>query len=321
MDRLERVVQLHRLFTANRMGLTTARLLQLMGCARSTLYMALKVLGEELCAPLVNDGKRPCTWRYEAQEQAGVPLPGLWLAPDQLYAFLLVDQILKRSGGSLMADAMARIGPRLRRWAGEHAQELDRLRVLPSRARRMDAGVFRIVTTATLERRQLQFTYRARTSGAVSERLVSPQRLTHYQDNWYLEAFEPAVPGLRTFSIDLIRLPYIHNHRAEDLPTAELDAQLNRVYGKVTGPVAGIARIWFSTHATRWIQDEEWHPDQQQFPNPDGSMVLELPYAKPDELLGHVLSRGPHARVLGPPELVEQMKALLRETVRGYEGA
>ena len=37
-----------------------------------------------------------------------------------------------------------------------------------------------------------------------AERTVSPQRLTHYRDNWYLDAWDHEREALRSFALDRI---------------------------------------------------------------------------------------------------------------------
>src|SRR5262245_5465934 len=46
------------------------------------------------------------------------------------------------------------------------------------------------------------FQYRARSSDATTDRQVSPQRLTHYRESWYLDAWDEEKDSLRTFSVD-----------------------------------------------------------------------------------------------------------------------
>jgi predicted DNA-binding transcriptional regulator YafY len=45
------------------------------------------------------------------------------------------------------------------------------------------------VASGTLSRRRLHIDYFARSTGQSEARVVSPQRLVHYRNNWYLEAW------------------------------------------------------------------------------------------------------------------------------------
>ena len=48
---------------------------------------------------------------------------------------------------------------------------------------------------------------------------------------------------------------------------------------------------------------EEWHPGQRTRTEADGSLVLELPFSDPRELVMDILKHGRHCEVLGPQSL------------------
>ena len=48
----------------------------------------------------------------------------------------------------------------------------------------------------------MQIVYASRARGDTTDRVVSPQRLVHYRDNWYLDAYCHLRERLSTFSID-----------------------------------------------------------------------------------------------------------------------
>ena len=76
--------------------------------------------------------------------------------------------------------------------------------MVPHRTRKLDETAFRNVATAVLDRRQLGFEYRARSTDERTRRTVSPQRLTHYRDKWSLDAWDHDRDALRSVSVDRI---------------------------------------------------------------------------------------------------------------------
>src|SRR5690606_5718959 len=80
-------------------------------------------------------------------------------------------------------------------------------------------------------RRQLEFTYRARTDDTETHRTVSPQRLTRYRDNWYLDAWCHWRQGLRTFSLECIHHPRLLRPPAIDVDGVQLDQHYAEAYG------------------------------------------------------------------------------------------
>jgi hypothetical protein len=67
-----------------------------------------------------------------------------------------------------------------------------------------------------LDRCRLSFSYKARSTGSGSVRTVSPQRLTHYRDNWYLDAYDHDKRGLRSFALDRVSVAQLLRQRTID---------------------------------------------------------------------------------------------------------
>src|SRR5690606_19266331 len=178
---------------------------------------------------------------------------------------------------------------------------------------------FRIVCSAVLERRQLGFEYRARSTGEKTRRTVSPQRITHYRDNWYLDAWDHEREGLRSFSVDRISGARMLEAAARDIEEATLDEHLSGSYGIFSGAPKGWATIVFNERAARWVADEHWHAQQQGRWLPDGRYELKVPYSNARELLMDVLHYGADAEILEPAPLREQARALLALALSNYD--
>lgn len=321
MDRYERIIALHRTFKAARQPVPLRRLQDELGCSRATVYRDLAYLRDALMAPVEGDAE--AGFRYTRDEGERFELPGLWLTSEELHALIAAQQLLARSGGGMLASALAPLQQRVERLlalhAGGRALPLQRVRVLAHHGRRMDEHVFRIVASAVLERRRLAFDYRARSTGELTRRTLSPQRLTHYRDNWYLDAWDEERAALRSFSLDRISGARVLDGLARDVPEAELDAHLAASYGIFSGSPKGWATIRFSAKAARWVADERWHSQQQGRFLPDGRYELKLPYSVPRELLMDVLQYGADAEIVEPLALREQMKAMLQLALSNYE--
>jgi len=198
------------------------------------------------------------------------------------------------------------------------ALPIERIRVIPWGERKLDQQVFRIVAGAVLERRQLRFRYRARTTNADSRRTVSPQRLTHYRDNWYLDVWDHDREALRSFAVDRIVEAQSLDAVATDVAETDLNELLASSYGIFAGKPKAWATIRFSPHAARWVADEHWHSQQKGEWLTDGRYELKVPYSNSKELLMDVLKYGPDAEVVAPLPLREEMKILLQLALSGY---
>jgi predicted DNA-binding transcriptional regulator YafY len=321
MDRYERILALHRTLQAARYPVTVARLQDELGCSRATVYRDLAFLRDALMAPVVGDGE--AGFRYDPEGGGRFELPGLWLNSEELHALLAAQQLLSRSGGGVLSSALAPLQQRIEKLLDEHSTgrnwPMQRVRVIPHRGRRMDEHSFRIVCSAVLERKQLSFDYRARSTDESTRRTVSPQRITHYRDNWYLDAWDQEKEALRSFSVDRISGARQLDAAAQDIEEAQLDQHLAGSYGIFSGPPKGVATIVFSAKAARWVADEHWHSQQQGRYLADGRYELKVPYSAARELLMDVLHYGSDAEIIEPQSLREQARSLLTLALANYE--
>ena len=322
MERYERILALHRILKSARYPVTVPRLQEELGCSRATVYRDLAFLRDALMAPVIGDGE--AGFRYDSDEAQRFELPGLWLNSEELHALLAAQQLLARTGGGVLSSALAPLQSRIDKLLEEHAAgkrwPVERVRVIPHRTRKMDETAFRLVATAVLERRRLAFDYRARTTDEKTRRTVSPQRITHYRDNWYLDAFDHDREALRSFSVDRITGARVLDAEARDIDEAQLNEHLAGSYGIFAGPPKGWATIVFSARAARWVADEHWHSQQQGRFLPDGRYELKLPYSASRELLMDVLHYGSDAEIVEPRALREQARTLLQLALSHYDG-
>ena len=321
MDKIERITALHRILKSARYPVTIKRLQDELGCSRATAYRDLAYLRDALMAPIEGDGE--AGFRYAPGESERFELPGLWLSSEELYALLAAQQLLARTGGGVLSSALAPLQKRIETLLADHAGvdqwPVERVRVVPHRGRHVDESAFRHVASSVLERKQLTFEYRARSTDERTKRTVSPQRITHYRDNWYLDAWDHDREGLRSFAVDRINNAKVMDEAARDIGEDQLKQHLASSYGIFSGEPKGWATIVFSPKAARWVADEQWHSKQQGRFLPDGRYELKVPYSVSRELLMDVLHYGADAEIVEPASLREQARSLLALALSNYE--
>jgi predicted DNA-binding transcriptional regulator YafY len=146
------------------------------------------------------------------------------------------------------------------------------------------------------------------------------QRLTHYRDNWYLEAWCHRADGLRRFSLDRILNARLLDEPTKDIDLEQLATDMDRSYGIFSGPGKHRAVLLFTAERARWIADERWHPEQQTRYRDDGRYQLEIPYTDPRELVLDILRYGPDVEVLAPTDLRDQVRTRLQAALEQYQG-
>jgi predicted DNA-binding transcriptional regulator YafY len=289
----------------------------------ATLKRDIAFLRERLNVPLIFDrdgggyridpSAQPTGTQYE--------LPGLWLSAEEIHALLTMQHVLANlDTGGLLGPHIEPLIKRLTGLLGAgNPREADvgeqiarRIRVQTVGARRVHLPHFQAVGSALLRRKRLVIDYHARGRDQRSEREVSPQRLIHYRDNWYLDAWCHLRRSLRSFSVDAIANVRALNKPAIDVPEGELDDVLGAGYGIFAGRDVQWATLRFSAERSRWVAAETWHPQQRGQFDQDGQWVLELPYADPRELVMDILRHVPEVEVLGPQELRKEVSEKLK---------
>jgi len=179
---------------------------------------------------------------------------------------------------------------------------------------------FQVVADALLQGRRLWLEYHGRAKDVVSRRVVSPQRLVHYRDNWYLDAWCHEREALRVFSVDRVLEARMLEDRAKVFDTGWLQEQTASTYGIFSGPVRDIAVLRFSAERARWVAEERWHSEQQGRFLDDGRYELRLPFGDCRELILDVLRYGPDVEVVSPPSLRRAVAERLRAAAAVYGG-
>jgi predicted DNA-binding transcriptional regulator YafY len=195
---------------------------------------------------------------------------------------------------------------------------MQRVNIVAAARRPVDARFFELIGSALLERRRIELLYYTRTRGSESRREVSPQRLTHYRNTWYLDAWCHRSQGLRRFALDAVREAAALPQAAQEVPLDEVRAELDSGYGVFSGRKLKWATLRFSAEAAQWVATEQWHARQQTRRLADGSLQLRVPYADPTELSMDILRHGDQVRVIAPRDLAQQVAERLRRAAQQY---
>ncbi|MEW9897137.1 YafY family protein [Chitinivorax sp. PXF-14] len=322
MDRTERFYKIDQLLNDHRV-VPVATFLDQLGISLATFKRDLDYLRDRLHAPIVWD-REARGYRFERQHGgARYELPGLWFNAQEIHALLTMRQLLASLSPGLLSQHVEPLLARLQSVLAEsHApEEIDRrIRILRASARAMPYRQFELVATATLKRRRLALCYYNRSRDDDTERQVSPQRLVHYRDNWYLDAWCHLRGGLRSFALDAIRSASPSDEAALDIAEAELDRVLAAGYGIFGGAEVQWADLLFSAERARWVAAEHWHPGQQGAWQDDGRYRLRLPYSDDRELLMDILRYGADVEVLAPANLRQRLIDAVAAMQRVYGG-
>lgn len=320
MSNAERLYKIERLIR-QRGHVAFQTLLDELEVSRATLKRDLEYLRSRLGAPIVYDRELNGYRLDEGVRGARHELPGLWFDERELYSLLAAHQLLASlDDDGTLARHLQPLLERVREMIGgaEDATLMQRVRIVAAARRAVPARHFERVAEALLERRRLHLRYLTRTRGELGERDVSPQRLVHYRNTWYLDAWCHRADGLRRFALDAMEQAVVLEDKALELPLARVQAEMDAGYGIYAGGTRRWATVAFAASAAAWVSREAWHPEQQGRWLDDGRYELRLPYTDDTELVMDLMRHGADAEVLAPPELRAKVAQRLHAAAAVY---
>jgi proteasome accessory factor C len=321
VNKFDRIYDLYRILRDRRTPISLQALAERLECSKPTVKRSIHKLREEFGAPIKTIRGRG--YLLADDGKAGLfELPGLWFNASELHALLSAHHLLSQVEPGILSQEIAPLRRRIRnilehRRAGS-GDLVKRVRIAQTGSRSIDKHRFRQACTALMRRRQLAILYHARGTNQHTERQVSPQRLTHYRSNWYLDAWCHRRKSMRSFAFERIEHLAPLKQSAHEVSDAELN-DFSSAYGIFSGPGSKEAVLRFTPERARWLAEEQWHPDQTARWLPDGHFELTLPYNNPTELVMDILRHGPAVEVISPKSLRQAIAKALKETLTCYQ--
>lgn len=298
------------------------------GISISAFKRDLAVLRDTMQAPIVwNRGEGGHGRGYMLIDKnwssGKLGLPNAWFTASEIYGLLMIDQLASHIGPGILTEHLqpliSRISVALSA-AKDAPQDIrSRVKILASSSKRVSTPCFETVAQATVKQSRLLINYFTKSKGTYSERVVSPQRLIHYKENWYLIAWCHQVEGLRMFALDSIESANSLKEIAYAIDTKLIDEFVGHDFGIYSGGDRQWAKLKITPTQARWVQTEVWHPEQKSTVLEDGSYVVEIPFSNPKELMLEILRLGPDVLVLEPPSLRQAVKERLTAAASQYE--
>jgi proteasome accessory factor C len=176
------------------------------------------------------------------------------------------------------------------------------------------------IETAIFRNKTITFEYFTMERGEVAPRKVDPYHLLFQGGQFYLLGRSHERDALRVFRLSRIRGKVAYATKAEHDFKRPTDFD-PRVYANRAewqyGDEIGSAEIWVSDRIG-------WHVERHfgrfgAVAPADGGLVFTTPYASTRQLVSWVLALGEHARIEGPPELVEAVRERVHRLAERHE--
>lgn len=327
MSQTERIHQIIHLLESSHHPVPIARFLDELEVSRATFKRDLAYLRDRLGAPIAWQ-RRPdgLGGGYRLRDTDGatgreLAIRGPWFNQSEIYALLTMHRLASSMQPGLIAEQTQALVTRITQLLGTADDDpqaiLSYIEIVQSATRRRPSRWFETVARATVRRRRLMVTYYTRSRDRTRERQLSPQRLLHYRENWYLLAWCHRVDDLRLFALDAMQAVTAERQVARKISQSRLETAMGEGFGIFGGKAQYRAVLRFSPQAARWVSDEVWHPRQRMVWDGD-HLILGVPYSHPRELLMEILRHGSDVEVLEPAELRADVRRQLQATLERY---
>jgi predicted DNA-binding transcriptional regulator YafY len=322
MDRTERFYKIDQLLN-EKIVVSIETFLDDLGVSLATFKRDLEYMRERLHAPILWD-RDAGGYRYTQPDPLAptFALPGLWFNSGEVHALITMQQLLSNLEPGLLAGHIkplqARLNALLESQDHSAAEVETRFRIVHAARRQVTHQYFELVATATLSRKRLKVRHYSRETGEETERVISPQQLVYYRDNWYVDSWCHLRNGIRSFSIDAITNAEILKEKTKEVSRSKLKEALENGYGIFSGKAVTWARLRFSSERARWVSKEQWHPQQKGRFEEDGSYLLEVPFSDNRELIMDILRHGAEVEVISPQKLRKRVGQELKSALKYY---
>jgi proteasome accessory factor C len=321
MSKVERLYHLHNILSQRRTPISRQDLMERLECSQATLYRLVAELRDYLGAPLEQDADNRGFY-YDRSYDQPFELPGIWISPAELQALLTARQVLGNVQPGLLEGELeslqGRISSLLQQKGVDAEESQSRIHIQSVAGRSVPEHLFQDVMGALIGRQLLHITYHGRRKDDISERDISPQRLTQYRNSWYLDAWCHKADGLRSFSLERISDQKLMGEDAKEVSADVLGGHFDSAYGIFSGPAEHMAKLKFTAEMSRWIAEEQWHPDQKGSYDEQGAWTLELPFSSARELVMDILRYGSEVEVLSPDFLRDAVAESARQAAKIY---
>lgn len=322
MDRTERFYKIDQMLAARKVVAVDDFLGEL-GISLATFKRDLEYLRSRFNAPILWD-RDAGGYCYDKSNQTGpaFSMPGLWFNSSEAHALLLMQKLLKDIDPGLLGTQIEPLLARLRALLGSADHSADeverRFRLIHAAKRLAPMKHFEVIASATLSRRQLRISHFNRERNEHNERLISPQQIVFYRDNWYVDAWCHLRKAIRSFSIDAITDAALTDEASKEISGSELKKYFEKGYGIFSGTNVQWAKLKFTPARARWVSSEIWHPEQRTGYDKSGDYLLEVPYTDDRELLMDILRHGDEVEVMEPASLRSRIKTILLNAAQKY---
>lgn len=320
MDKALRLYKLKRLLIESRLPISINSVKSSLDCSEKTVRRLVKTLEDDYQAPWFIYQNQI---HLDEARQHNIELQDFWFSHQEIESLFTLNQIIEQLSPGVLHNQLEPFKKRIQGLIeGESSNENigQKIKLIEIADRQINPEIFQWIAQALIENKQIKIEFWNRYKDETRLRTISPQRLVRYKDNWIVDSYCHWRKAIRSFSLEAILSLEMQQTPSKNISQAELTKHFESTYGIYAGKATQRAVIKFSPYIARWVQHENWHPDQIGHWDIDQSYQLTIPYQNDQELIQDILKYGAEAEVLSPLELREKIVDQLKKSQAIYAG-
>jgi proteasome accessory factor BC len=179
------------------------------------------------------------------------------------------------------------------------------------------------IETAIFRRKTIVFEYHTMERDEVGARRIDPYQLLYQGGQFYVVGRSHERNAIRVFRLSRIRGKVGYATKAEHdfqrPDNFDPRAYANRIDWQFGDPV-GVAEVWIGNRIAWQIERHFGRYGEIRAIGEDDDVLFVTPYANSRQLIAWVLGLSENARVIGPPELVEELRERVALLVERHSG-
>ena len=269
--------------------------------------------------PIERQGNR---FKLADDFQGKIEAPGLWLSPQDIVTIFFIKQIIQGIENESLSEIFQSYVQKVDNFCQEYDLPYsfwkDKVKIIPITQRRTKPKIFNSVVESLSRSKQIEADYNP-LSNQPGTRMISPQKLVRYKDNWYLDGWCHKDNKLKVFALSRISKVKLKTNKAKILSPDEQQKYYGSGYGIFSGNADKTAVIHFTGIAAKEAFHMQWHPEESATMLDEHTCELKIPYGRDEELIMDILRWGEHARVIEPDELKQKVCAKLEAMRHVYD--
>jgi proteasome accessory factor BC len=179
------------------------------------------------------------------------------------------------------------------------------------------------IETAIFRRKTIVFDYFTMERGELGTRRIDPYQLLFQGGQFYLVGHSHERKAIRVFRLSRIQGKVGYATKAEHDFQRPADFDPRAYAGRIDwqfGDPVGTAEVWIGRRIAWQIERHFGRYGEVRPGEEDGDVIFATPYANARQLIAWVLGLGEHARIIGPPELADELRERIELLVERHAG-